>query len=78
MQSKFYEIVSVVAGKDDNLFVLKCILGNLHEFYLDFPLLFTDFNSIDRTHLYEIFKESWISRKLVNLIHTKLLDSNEK
>jgi hypothetical protein len=71
-----------VAGKDDNLFILKFILENLHELYLDFLLLFTGFNqacdSIDRTHLYAIFKECVISKKRVNVIHMKLLDSNQK
>jgi hypothetical protein len=62
--------------------MLKCILENLYELHLDLHLLFTDFNqaydSIDRTHFYEILKEFRISKKLMNLIRMKLLDSNGK
>ena len=34
----------MVVVKDDNLFMLKCILENLYELYLDLHLLFTIFN----------------------------------
>jgi hypothetical protein len=62
--------------------MLKCILENLYELYLDLHFLFIDFNqtydSIGKTHFYEILKESRTSKKLVNLIRMKLLDSDGK
>jgi hypothetical protein len=62
--------------------MLRCILEKLYELNLDLHLLFIDFkqayDTIIRTHLYGILKESGILNKLVNLSKITLQDLKGK
>jgi len=62
--------------------MLRCILAKLYELNLDLHLLFIDFkqayDTINRTHLYEILKGFEIPKKLVNLSKMTLQDSRGK
>jgi ERCC4-type nuclease len=62
--------------------MLRCILEKLYELNLYLHLLFIDFkqayDTINRTHLYEILKEFGTPKKLVNLSKMTLQDSKGK